>query len=30
MSWQAAVKAVTPYIVKIQTPKGYGTGVMFA
>ena len=25
----SAVKKVTPYVVKIQTPSGYGSGVMF-
>jgi hypothetical protein len=28
MSWDQAVKAVTPHIVKIETPDGYGTGFL--
>jgi hypothetical protein len=30
MSWQAAFSAVEPYIVKIETPAGAGTGFFFA
>jgi len=28
MSWTAVVEKVTPYIVKIETPTGYGTGFL--
>ena len=28
MSWDQAVKTVTPHIVKIETPDGYGTGFL--
>ncbi|HKD53225.1 MAG TPA: hypothetical protein VKB72_03325, partial [Steroidobacteraceae bacterium] len=28
MSWDQAVRTVTPHIVKIETPDGYGTGFL--
>lgn len=28
MSWDQAVKTVTPHVVKIETPRGYGTGFL--
>ena len=28
MSWDAAIKLITPHVVKIETPTGYGTGFL--
>src|ERR1700722_20727006 len=28
MSWDAAIKSITPHVVKIETPTGYGTGFL--
>jgi len=28
MNWDQVVQKVTPYIVKIETPTGYGTGFL--
>lgn len=30
MQWINAVRKITPFVVKIQTPRGYGTGFLFA
>jgi hypothetical protein len=29
MAWDEIVKTVTPYVVKIDTPSGHGTGFVF-
>ena len=28
MSWNAIVERVTPYVIKIETPRGHGTGFL--
>jgi hypothetical protein len=28
MNWDAAIKAISPHVVRIETPSGYGTGFL--